>query len=82
MQQLTGKSEEEIFSDLQNVIFLNPEYEEGKTAEKYLTADEYLSGNVREKLAFARIKAQEAFKPMFPHWNRYSPKTLRQAKFP
>ena len=33
MQQLTGKSEEEIFSDLQNVIFLNPEYEEGKTAE-------------------------------------------------
>ena len=59
MQQLTGKSEEEIFSDLQNVIFLNPEYEEGKTAEKYLTVDEYLSGNVREKLAFARIKAQE-----------------------
>ena len=59
MEQLTGKSEEEIFSDLQNVIFLNPEYEEGKTAEKYLTADEYLSGNVREKLAFARIKAQE-----------------------
>lgn len=59
MEQLTEKSEEEIFSDLQNVIFLNPEYEEGKTAEKYLTADEYLSGNVREKLAFARIKAQE-----------------------
>lgn len=59
MEHLTGKSEEEIFSDLQNVIFLNPEYEEGKTAEKYLTADEYLSGNVREKLAFARIKAQE-----------------------
>ena len=59
MQQLTGKSEEEIFSDLQNVIFLNPEYEEGKTAEKYLTADEYLSGNVREKLSFARIKVQE-----------------------
>ena len=59
MQQLTGKSEEDIFSDLQNVIFLNPEYEEGKFAEKYLTADEYLSGNVREKLAFARIKAQE-----------------------
>lgn len=59
MEHLTGKSEKEIFSDLQNVIFLNPEYEEGKTAEKYLTADEYLSGNVREKLAFARIKAQE-----------------------
>lgn len=59
MQQLTGKSEEELFSELQNVIFLNPEYEEGKTAEKYLTADEYLSGNVRKKLAFARIKAQE-----------------------
>ena len=59
MEHLIGKSEEEIFLDLQNVIFLNPEYEEGRTAEKYLTADEYLSGNVREKLAFARIKAQE-----------------------
>ena len=59
MEHLTGKSEEEIFSDLQNVIFLNPDYEEGKTTEKYLTADEYLSGNVREKLAFAKVKAQE-----------------------
>ena len=59
MEYLTGKSEEEIFSDLQNVIFLNPLYSDISSEEKYLTADEYLSGNVREKLAFAKVKAQE-----------------------
>ena len=59
MEQLTGKSEEEIFSDLRNVIFLNPLYSDTSSEEKYLTADEYLSGNVREKLAFAKVKAQE-----------------------
>lgn len=49
MQQLTGKTEEEIYSDLQGVIFLNPEYQ--KTSDvKYINADEYLSGNVRDKL--------------------------------
>lgn len=78
MQQLTGKSEEEIFSDLQNVIFLNPEYEEGKTAEKYLTANEYLSGNVREKLAFARIKAleNESFQANVSALEQVQPKDL------
>ena len=59
MEHLTGKSEEEIFSDLRNVIFLNPLYSNTSSEEKYLTADEYLSGNVREKLAFAKVKAQE-----------------------
>ena len=78
MQQLTGKGEEEIFSDLQNVIFLNPEYKEGIVAEKYLTADEYLSGNVREKLAFARIKAQEneVFQTNVSALERVQPKDL------
>lgn len=58
MMELSGKSEEELFSDLKGVIFLNPLYEYGNSYEpKYLMADEYLSGNVREKLAFAKQSA-------------------------
>ena len=58
MMQLTGKTEEEIFADLSGVIFQNPLYEENGSQAKYLTADEYLSGNVREKLAEARRSAE------------------------
>ena len=58
MMELSGKSEEELFSDLKGVIFLNPLYEYGNSYEpKYLMADEYLSGNVREKLATAQRSA-------------------------
>ena len=59
MCKLTGKTEEQIYTDLANVIFLNPLYEENNPhniAEKYLPADEYLSGNVREKLRIAQIR--------------------------
>ena len=59
MSKLTGKTEEEIFTDLKGVIFLNPMYGYGDSdEEKYLPADEYLSGNVREKLAQARKSAE------------------------
>lgn len=55
MCELTGKSEQEIYDELQGVIFLNPLYENNRYSEqKYLTADEYLSGNVREKLETAQ----------------------------
>lgn len=57
MGQLTGKDEDTLFTDLQGVIFLNPDYEE-RGGEKYLPADEYLSGNVRRKLAEVRTKAE------------------------
>ena len=58
MMELSGKSEEELFADLKGVIFLNPLYEYGNSYEpKYLMADEYLSGNVREKLATAKRSA-------------------------
>ena len=58
MMELSGKSEEELFADLKGVIFLNPLYEYGNSYEpKYLMADEYLSGNVREKLATAKRTA-------------------------
>ena len=59
MCALTGKTEKEIFADLKGVIFLNPLYGYGDSLEpKYLMADEYLSGNVREKLALARKSAE------------------------
>ena len=59
MCELTGKTEEEIFADLKGVIFLNPMYGYGNSTQaKYLMADEYLSGNVREKLALARKSAE------------------------
>lgn len=58
MSLLTGKSEEELFSELQGAIFLNPLYVSGSNKhEQYLLADEYLSGNVREKLAVAKNSA-------------------------
>ena len=57
MGQLTGKDEDTLFADLQGVVFLNPDYAE-KGGEKYLPADEYLSGNVRRKLAEVRAKAE------------------------
>lgn len=59
MQSLTGKEENELFNDLKGVIFLNPLYEgNNENLSKYFTADEYLSGNVREKLAIARNSAK------------------------
>lgn len=59
MVELTRKSEEEILSDLTGVIFLNPEHDGNEdVAHKYLPADEYLSGNVREKLRTARAFAE------------------------
>ncbi len=52
MSELSGKSEEEVTKELAGVIFQNP------VTEKWETADEYLSGNVREKLATAKVFAQ------------------------
>ena len=59
MCELTGKTEEEIFDELRGVIFLNPMYGYGNGDQrKYLPADEYLSGNIREKLQWARRSAE------------------------
>ena len=56
MEQLTGKTQEELIADLQGVIFRVPNAEPAR----YVTADEYLSGNVREKLTVAEIAAKQA----------------------
>ena len=58
MGRLTGKDEEALFAELKGVVFLNLDYAEGVN-EKYLPADEYLSGNVRQKLAVAQGKAEQ-----------------------
>lgn len=54
MEQLTGKSQTEIIRDLQGVIFKQPHSE----PVLYVTADEYLSGNVRTKLILAEAAAK------------------------
>lgn len=60
MGRLTGKDEETLFSELTGVVFLNPAYtDENDGHEKYLPADEYLSGNVRQKWVVAKAKAEQ-----------------------
>ena len=55
MAQLVGRPQEEIIKDLRGVIFKVPLSEPAK----YVTADEYLSGNVRAKLITAKAAAQD-----------------------
>ena len=80
MMELSGKSENEIFEDLKGVIFLNPLYEHGNSYEpKYLMADEYLSGNVREKLRIAKNSAElypEDYKVNVEALQKVQPKDL------
>jgi len=68
MSQLSGKSQEELIDDLRGVIFLNPVY------GNWQTADEYLSGDVRQKLREAEKAAADSL--------GYSPnvEALRQAQ--
>ena len=54
MSQLTGKSEDDIIDELNGVIFLDPVYGD------WQTADEYLSGNVRQKLREAEKAAVDS----------------------
>ncbi|MCM1062262.1 MAG: SNF2-related protein, partial [Eubacterium sp.] len=76
MSQLTGKTEQEIFAELKGVIFLNPLYVSGSDKEdKYLTADEYLSGNVREKLRITQRSAE-----MYPDDYNVNVEALKNAQ--
>jgi len=58
MAQLTGKSEEDLAQELTGVIFPLPESAQTDQPLRYVTADEYLSGNVRQKLRDAKAAAQ------------------------
>lgn len=53
MTNLCGLSEDQLIEDLKGEIFFDPQ------EDKYVMADEYLSGNVREKLICARAEAQK-----------------------
>ena len=60
--ELTGFTQEKIIADLKNVIYKDPEKQE------YVMADEYLSGNIREKLEIAKLHQE--------HWGGYEENIL------
>ena len=78
MAELTGKSEEEIASDLTGVIFRLPAPVDDEGKPRYVTADEYLSGNVRQKLRDARAAADLSpiFEPNVKALEKAQPKEL------
>ena len=59
MAELTGKTSDELAAELQGVIFRVPGQLEKDGTPHYVTADEYLSGNVRRKLRQAQRAAQQ-----------------------
>ena len=59
MEQLTGKTSEELSAELQGVIFRVPGQAEPDGRPHYVTSDEYLSGNVRRKLRQAQRAAEQ-----------------------
>ena len=59
MEQLTGKTGEELADELRDVIFRVPGQTEPDGTPHYVTADEYLSGNVRRKLRQAQRAAEQ-----------------------
>lgn len=65
MSTLTGKEPQTVIEELENVIFKDPLSDLNNTYDGFLTADEYLSGNVRDKLKTARLMAQTH--PEFAH---------------
>lgn len=72
MAQLTGSNVEDVAKELRGVIFFDP------TLQKWQTADEYLSGNVRVKLRTAEMVAQSNgdFQPNVDALRRVQPKDL------
>ena len=65
MAQLSGKTEEALAAELTGVIFRLPAPMDADGSPRYVTADEYLSGNIREKLAQARkgMEVTDLFRP-------------------
>ena len=78
MAELTGKSEDEIASELTGVIFRLPAPVDENGNPRYVTADEYLSGNVRQKLRDARAAAEISpiFEPNVSALEKAQPKDL------
>ena len=82
MARLTGKAEEEIYQELKGDIFLNPLFGQDPGEEKYLSADEYLSGNVREKWQAAKeaAKGDPTFQVNAEALERVQPRPLTAAE--
>ena len=78
MGSLTGLSEEQLVADLRGVIFPLPTPFESGSPVRYVTADEYLSGNVREKLHTAKLAAQSSdiYRPNVEALTAAQPKDL------
>ena len=78
MAQLTGKLEEEIIGELRGVIYREPSAD----PPKYVPADEYLSGNVRQKLQIAEIaaKSDDEFQANVEALRQVIPKDLTAAE--
>ena len=76
MEQLTGKTSDELAAELQGVIYRLPESAGDEPC--YVTADEYLSGNIRSKIASARLAAEkdEAFQINVSALEKAMPKDL------
>ena len=73
MSSLTGKSKEELAKELEGIIYKVPMED-----NKYVTADEYLSGNIREKLKFVETisETQPEFKANVEALKKVMPKEL------
>ncbi len=76
MEQLTGQTRDELASQLQGAIYRLPESAGNEPC--YVTADEYLSGNIRSKIASARLAAEkdEAFQINVSALEKAMPKDL------
>ncbi|MDL2273716.1 DEAD/DEAH box helicase family protein [Oscillospiraceae bacterium OttesenSCG-928-G22] len=78
MSTVSGKTEDELTAELQGVIFRVPRPADADGRAAYVTADEYLSGNVRQKLAIARKAAEddEIYRPNVEALELAQPKDL------
>ena len=76
MAELCGKTEQEVTEELAGVIFRNP------VTQAWVTADEYLSGNVREKLAMAETFAANhlEYQVNVEYLKRVQPKNLNASE--
>ncbi len=78
MAQLSGKTEEELAADLTGVIFRLPVPVDEDGSPRYVPADEYLSGNIRDKLARAQkgLEVTDLFRPNVEALKAAMPKDL------
>ena len=81
MEKLTGLSDQQIATDLRGVIFRLPDLETDSTPH-YVTADEYLSGDVRKKLRTAQMAARvsDVYAPNVEALTAAQPKDLEAAE--